>query len=1451
MPLHRLWSRAAEVVAPVLAAARDRATTDRRTWRGRHSHLEVRGLHERSADDAVRALGDRLRGVEGVRAVEVNRVLGRVVVDHDPAEVAVAVLTRVLAEVEAEHGLHDTERAPSGTAHPGDPDALLRDAGALALSALGFGYSLLGSLLPFRATSPVVPAAVSLVDSVPWLRAGAERVLGREGCDVALAVGGAVSNGLAQRPLGVLADLGGRFCAARESVARGQAWARHEPGAEHGCGPVPGEPRPVPLPGGPVERVASTSGGAALGGWAATLAATRDRQRALAVLLAATPRAAKAGREAFAAQLTSTATERGALVLQPDALRRLDRVDTVVFDAAALLTGRRVVERVIPLADRDAAELFAVAGDLVDPDGEIVAHGGWTLTAHSGSSGLPASVLGEVRAELARGAEIFLLRDREEPAAVVVLVAELDPLAESLVEVAGEHAAVLISGRGTRLDHRLDVDGAVAGGTRLPGEVRRLQREGAVVAVVSARDGAALLAADVGIGASGPAAPVWAADVLCPTPALVHFLLAAQGGARRASTRAAALSAVGSAVGAFFAAFGPASGAPGRAGMPCHAATLAALLTGTWIGWRVAGRAPPVPRERTPWHAMTPEAVLRTLAGSREGLSAAEARRRTEPAGEARQAPIGLLAATTEALITPITSVLGAGAVVSAGLGSVTDAALICGVLLTGAVIEGVQRVHAERELSRLREPDRSTARRRRGGEVEEVPTTELVPGDVIELRAGDAVPADARLLAAESLEVDESGLTGESLPAAKRVEPTAAVTVGDRTCMVYRGTSVAGGSGSAVVVATGERTEVGRTARAATAPHRRDTGVQRRLGELTHRFLPLSIGAGGLMLAVDLLRGVPAAESVSRSVGLAVAAVPEGLPFVATLAEMAAARRLSRRGVVVRTPDTVEALGRVDALCFDKTGTLTQGRITLGAASDGRTGCDPADAPGIVAAAARACPRPDGSPLPHPTDQAILDGAAAHDLLPDAPVLAELPFEPSRGFHASHTAGLLSVKGAPEVVLRRCTRHAGGEFDDAARAEAEAALDGMARRGFRVLAIAERPVPPDFELSDPTTGELELLGFLGLADPVHPAAAAAVARLGRAGVDVMMITGDHPSTAEAIAADLDLLDGRGVLTGAELDELDDERLTARLADVAVFARVSPAQKARIVDRLRAAGRVVAMTGDGANDVPAIGLAQVGIAFGSRAAPAARESADLVVGEDRIETLTEGIVEGRGMWSSVRDALALLLGGNLGEIGYAVVGGGISPAAPLNTRQLLVVNMLTDVLPAMAIAVRPPPEATPDKLLAEGPDASLGSALIKDVRTRAVATAAAATLTWLATRALGTPSQARTAALVALVSTQLAQTVATRGRTPVVLAAGVGSMVVLAGLVQLPGVSWFSGNTPLFPHHWAIALTIAALAAVAVRLRRPAPARGEAPRNGPAELPRVAAAEPTGALTPR
>ncbi|NKQ58540.1 cation-translocating P-type ATPase [Amycolatopsis sp. K13G38] len=1430
-----------KILAPVVGGLTSVAglPATRRVWAQEDRlHVEVSGIHRPGTEDAAEELRQRLVDLPGVRRVEINGHLGRMLVVGDREVTNRRAVLATIAEAERQAPLAEHGRAPASTTHPGNAGPGVREVVAFGLNLAGAGYTAATSVLPVPGLRSMWPTITALVDSTPLLRGVVEAALGRPATDAVFAFTGVAGQIAARRPFGLLTDAGYRFLLRGEAAGRQQAWQRWERATAtragaHEAGPMDYRDRPVPVPDGPVEKVATASAALAVAGYAGVRVAARNAERAGAVLTAGVPRAAKVGREGFASRVARDFSRSGSLVLEPDALRRLDRVDVAVLDPALLLTGRYTIDAVEAVGDqRDDAELSRHAHDLVDRrhPRRRREHDEWAVTPiEAASSGELGRRAGEPSAE---GALTLVMSYAAVPVALVRVLPELDPMAEALVEAARESGTVLLAGADTGLARRLRVDQPPLEADTVE-QVAHLQAEGRVVAVVT-RDRAALALADVGIGLRGRSGWVpWGADVVCPDARQACLLLSAVPTARRTSRDAARLSLAGSVTGALLGGFGPPAGATARASFPVHLTAVLSLGVGTWRALTLATRPAPVPVDRTPWHAMSRRAVLSSLSTTREGLPDPEAaRRHGRTPDEAAITDPGLARASLDELATPLTPALAAGAGISASIGSVGDAVLIAGVLALNALIGGAERVGAGRELRQLLTASTSRVRVRRGGHAREATSEELAPGDVIELQAGDVVPADCRLLEAPGLEVDESSLTGESQLVTKSVRATTAGAIADRFCMIYQGTVVAAGRAVAVVVATGARTEAGRSAQA--NGDRPETGVETRLSALSGRTLPIAVGAGIALLVVNLLRGRGIAGSLAPAVSLAVAAVPEGLPFVATVAELASARRLAHRGVLVRAASTIEALGRVDVLCFDKTGTLTEGHIALRRVSDGTHDEKMEDLGAtlraVLAAAMRASPwHEDGAAVPHPTDRAVLEGGRAAGVTPQGRMgaltwVADIAFEPARGYHATLARGpdglLLSVKGAPEVLLPRCTSWQGQLLDDDARRRVDAEIERLTRGGYRVLAVGERAASDRTELDDDRIQNLDLRGFVALADPVRATAAAAVSQLRDAGVNVVMVTGDHPSTAAAIGAELDMINGRRVLTGAELDRLTDEELPGVLADVAVFARVSPAQKARLVRQLREAGRVVAMTGDGANDAPAIRLAHVGIALGHRATPAAREAADLVVVDDRIETITAALVEGRAMWSSVRDAVGILLGGNLGEILFTVVSGVASATDALNARQLLLVNLLTDVLPAMAVAVRPPVGTTTEELLAEGPEASLGGILLRDVYRRAAITAGAAAAGWLLARPVSTHAQASTTALVALIGGQLAQTVTMRGRTPLVAAATAGSLAALAVVVQIPGLSQFFGCRPLLPHQWGIAAGAAAAAGAAELLHR-------------------------------
>jgi len=1440
---HAFLRAAAAAPGAALSGALDRLSPGRRRrrlWVGRgKAHIEVRGVHHPGREALARDLERALHGVKGVQWAQVNAVAGRVVVAFDPDGPSVEDLLDVIDGVEEAHDIHKERFSYERPEHPGDVEPLRRQAIAIGADVVALGGGVFGQLLRATPIPAELGSLVSLAENEPRVRHFLEQHVGVALTDLGLGVTSAVVQSLSQGPLTLVTDITHRANHLGELRANRRAWERREAELcdapfEKPLGAVAPSPRERPLGSGPVERYADVSAALGVGGAVAALAATRSPRRAGGIVTATVPKAARHGREAFAARFGRELAARDVVVLDRGALRRLDRVDVVLLDAAVLATGRVVLGTVEPVAGHGAAEIAAEALALYDPTHpeRTAQRGAWTVAPLASIKvEMPPGTAARARA-LGRGRPGVLSVVRSgHLVGMIALEAELDPLADPLAQAVrrGERRLVVAGKRGG-LGERLGADSVIAGGARLATSVRALQGQGYGVLLVSGGAAhAALRAADVGVGVEGHGGhPPWGAALLTrPGLADAHLVVESLPVARAVSRRSVALSAAGSASGAAWSLFGPAASAARRAVVPVNVAALAAQGAGTAAAAALGRHPAPAPVAEVAWHVMAPDAVLRALGSSRRGLSAAEAARRhaaLPPEGSRRTS---FTRAVASELANPLTPVLAVGAGLAAVVGSVTDAGLVAGVTAANALIGGAQRVRAEASIGQLLRAMTTHVDVRRGSRVVPLERTQLVRGDVLELKSGDMVPADCRLLEAVGCEVDESALTGESFPVEKHAASVVGATLADRTCMVYEGSVVATGTALAVVVGVRDQTEVGRSL--ADAPQPPPSGVEARLSTLTKLTVPVTVASGAAVTGLGVLRGRSLRAAVGSGVSLMVAAVPEGLPLLATVAQLAAAHRLAERGALVRNPRTIEALGRVDVLCFDKTGTLTAGHIALQQVSDGAT-YEPVGelAPrsvAVLAAALRASPAGDADDLPHATDRAVLEGGEAagveaSDGLDGWTLLGELAFEPARGYHAvvgdSPGGPRVSVKGAPEVVLPRCVTWRAPEgvtvIDRRARQRLDDEVERLANRGLRVLAVAERPASARADLADERVSDMELLGFLGLADGVRPTAAAAVADLRAAGVSVVMITGDHPSTAAAIAKELHILNGAPVLTGADLDAWSDAELDAALASATVFARVTPAHKVRIVGAYQRIGRTVAMTGDGANDAPAIRLAHTGIALGGRGSPSAREAADLVVLDDRMETIIDAIVEGRAMWASVRDALAILIGGNLGEVGFTLAATGIAGASPLGARQLLLVNLLTDMLPAMTIALRPPARRSPEELLHEGPEASLGGPLVRQIGLRAATTTAGATGAWLLARSTGTSRRASTVALVALVGTQLGQTAVVGGSSPVVLASTLASAGVLIGIVQTPGVSHFFGCAPMGPVGWSIAIGSAAAA---------------------------------------
>jgi cation-transporting P-type ATPase I len=1419
-----------------------------RHFEGGRIHIGVRGLGGPDAARVAESVEKRLAGMPGVRWATANAVLQSVVVGVEVAggegvdPEAVEDLVTAVEDIERTHGAH-VEKLPP---HPMGREPARRAAWSLAMCAAALPVAMAVRVVRFAPLPVEIASLVSEADYEPRVRRAVEAVVGPERTGVAIAGLNAVAQAGAGGVLGLAVDAVRHAIRTAELKAGRAAWHEAEPeltGTPDRAGAAVLDdlpPRPAPLGDGPVERHTKRAIYIEGAGFAGALAVSRRPRSAAAAALSAIPKAPVLAREGFSATLCGALCTRGTVVHSPEALRRLDRIRAVVLDSAALATGAYVLSDLEPLDGEVPAGILAATGHrLFDPrdPGRVHEDGGWTLGPldRLALRGRPGD---EARARLEHegATHVLGLAEGDRLRAVVKVVPEVPDATELLVGAArraglrvlavGEEATQVVPG----------ADEVAPPGERPVVTVRRLQEDGSGVLVVSG-DRAALTAADLGVGVAGAeGTPAWGAHVHARSPREAALVLEACATARNVAHRGVQLALGAAGLGGTMAVAGRSPRLAARSMAAVNWASVLGLGFGVWSAAEVLRRPEAPSSSAQPWHAMQPETVLARTGSRPEGLTEREAQQRTRPEEGNGSAP-SLPRAIAHELANPLTPVLVGGAALSAAVGGVLDAAIVAGVTVLSGVIGGTQRYLTDRAVRRLHERSDVVARVMRDGVERTVPSQELVVGDVIALSSGDVVPADCRLLESPGMETDESALTGESMPVAKSGDPVLAAHLADRTSMVYEGTTVASGHGRCVVVATGSATEAGRGAQAArgSVPA---VGVERRLAEITRTTLPVALGSAVAVMVTGLLRGRPAADTIGAGVALAVASVPEGLPFLVSAAQLAAARRLAAQGVLVRDPRTIEAAGRADVLCFDKTGTLTHGRIELsGVEAGGITrpvdGLQP-DQREVLAAGLRATAQPRaGRKLEHYTDRAVTEGARIADVSRDhgAPGwrrTANLPFEPSRGYHASRGRAdgrrLLSVKGAPEEVVRRCATRRGRPLDAEGRGLLLADSEKLAAQGHRVLAVAQSRDAKGGRLTDEAVRGLDFVGFLLLSDQVRMGAAKAVRRLAAAGVHILMITGDHPQTAESIARELDMVDGRQVVTGAELDALDDDGLDELLPRVGVVARGTPAHKVRVVQAFQRIGRTVAMTGDGSNDAPAIRLADVGIALGRRGTPAARAAADLVVTDDQLETILTALIEGRAMWASVREALAILVGGNLGEIGFTVLGSAVTGNSPLTARQLLLVNLLTDLAPAIAVSLRRPESETAERLLREGPEASLGTALTDEITVRALATGLGAGAAWTAGLLTGRPVRARTIALAALIGAQLGQTLLVGRRSPAVLASAACSVAVMAAVIQTPGVSHFFGCTPLGPVAWSIALGSAA-AATAVSVVLPPVAR--------------------------
>jgi Ca2+-transporting ATPase len=733
------------------------------------------------------------------------------------------------------------------------------------------------------------------------------------------------------------------------------------------------------------------------------------------------------------------------------------------------------------------------------------------------------------------------------------------------------------------------------------------------------------------------------------------------------------------------------------------------------------------------WHTLPVEEVFSKLQSQAAGIAAEEAAQRLREHGPNELQAADHVPAWTLLLNqfkNILIVILLLATILSAFLGHGVEAIAIAVIVMFAVLLGFYQEFRAERAIEALRQMAAPTATVVRGGREMRIPARDLVPGDVLLLHVGDKVAADGRLFESVNLRLEEAALTGESMPIDKHTRPLedAHIGIGDRTNMVHAGTAVAYGRGRAVVAATGIHTEFGKIAQMLQAVESGKTPLQRNLDKVGRVLAIFALAIVAVIIVVGLYRGQPFVEILIFGIALAVAVVPEALPAVVTVSLAIGVQRMVKRNALVRRLLAVETLGSTSVICSDKTGTLTKDEMTVrriqagdesievtgaGYQPEGRFTRNGAAAPPsalvveLLRGAALCCDAqieqaPGDSRWQvkgDPTEAALVVAAAKaglkkQELDASFPRVEEIPFDSDSKrmttLHDTPQGRVAYSKGAPEVILELCTRAATADgempLDDSRKDSLQQAAREMAAAALRVLAVATKR-----DVSLPTAdSEMTLLGLLGMIDPPRPEAKAAVQTCQQAGIKVVMITGDHPLTAEAVARELELSSRNRVITGADLSKLSDRELERQVEEIDVFARVSPAHKLKVVTALQERGFVAAMTGDGVNDAPALKKADIGIAMGITGTDVSKEAAAMIITDDNFASIVAAVEEGRVIFGNIKKYLMYLLSANIGEIGLVLSASIAGLPLPLNAVQILYVNLATDGLPALALAVDPP-----------------------------------------------------------------------------------------------------------------------------------------------------------------
>ena len=863
-------------------------------------------------------------------------------------------------------------------------------------------------------------------------------------------------------------------------------------------------------------------------------------------------------------------------------------------------------------------------------------------------------------------------------------------------------------------------------------------------------------------------------------------------------------------------------------------------------------------------YAQSAEEVLRNLGVGSEGLTSAQARERLAEYGPNKlkeaEKPT-LLQRFIQQLKDPMLIILMVAAAVSAvtnlmaGHNEMAEVIIILAVVLLNAILGVFQESKAEAAIEALQTMTAATCKVMRDGKMVILHSDELVPGDVIMLEAGDAVPADGRIIENASLKIEEAALTGESVPVNKMLEALGViegqdeVPLGDRKNMCYMGSTVVYGRGKAVITTTGMDTEMGKIAGALAATEEEQTPLQRKLDELGKMLSKLVLGICVFIFAFNLIMAGDfhlemILETFMTAVSLAVAAIPEGLATVVTVVLSVGVTNMSKRNAVIRRLTAVETLGCTQVICSDKTGTLTQNKMTV---------VDHVGPTELVATAMALCSdanlNDENQAEGEPTECALVNfaysvGLKKQDMEKATPRVDEAPFDSGRKMMSTiHDLGgsfVQYTKGGPDVVLARCAYYyENGEckpMTEAKRAEIMAANKAMADRALRVLAAAKRDwdVKPADNSPEALEQDLVFMGLTGMIDPVRPEVKAAIEDCRRAGIRAVMITGDHKDTAVAIAKELGIIqDASEAITGAELNEIPDDQICDAVKKYGVYARVQPEHKTRIVNAWKANDAIAAMTGDGVNDAPSIKAADIGVGMGITGTDVTKNVADMVLADDNFATIVAAVGEGRRIYDNIRKAIQFLLASNMSEV-LGVFSATLMGFTLLKPVHLLFINLVTDCFPALALGME---EAEPDTMNRpprESKEGIFAGGLFADIAYQGILVTALTIISYLIgasfefggnffaqLRTLGASEHGMTMAFLTMsmceifhsfnMRSQRKSIFSLKGQNKVLWAAMIGSFVLTTLLLEVPFLANAFGFSPIGLTEYGIAIALAIL----------------------------------------